>query len=123
MVISLAEPLGEVANAIRAREIQRHEKLGTPVIEQEINEVAMQACLAIARNQLDEHLEQHDTHIGGSDGIRYLLVNQRHLHKKGIMFTAFVFSTLLAEMLGLEFVWTSDCKSLLPFFPFAFLPP
>lgn len=123
LIISLQEPLGEVANAIHAREIRTRQKLGAPVVEQEVNEVAMQACLAIARNQLAEHLERHDAHLGGPDGIKHLLIQQRHLHKKGIMFTAFVFSTIIADMLGLEFVWTSDCKfvTLLKMLVFFFL--
>lgn len=112
LVISLPEPLGEVANAVRAQEIRTREKLGYSIVEDEVNEAAMQACLTIARNQLEEALERHgdNAHLGGPDGIKYLLVNQRHLHKKGIMFTAFVFSTIIADMLGIEFVWTSDCK-------------
>lgn len=115
MVISLEEPLGEVANAIRAREIRTRQKLGQAIVEDEVNELAMQACLAIARNQLEDALERHgDAHLGGPDGVEYLLVNQRHLHKKGIMFTAFVFSTIVADMLGIEFVWTSDCECFPP---------
>lgn len=117
LVISLPEPLGEVANAVRAQEIRTREKLGYSIVEDEVNEAAMQACLTIARNQLEEALERHgdNAHLGGPDGIKYLLVNQRHLHKKGIMFTAFVFSTIIADMLGIEFVWTSDCKLFLSF--------
>lgn len=115
MVISLEEPLGEVANAIRAREIRTRQKLGQAIVEDEVNELATQACLTIARSQLEDALERHgDAHLGGPDGVKYLLVNQRHLHKKGIMFTAFVFSTIIANMLGIEFVWTSDCECFSP---------
>lgn len=86
------------------------------MVEDEVNEVATRACLALARHQLEDALERHGhgggaAHLGGPDGVKYLLVNQRHLHKKGIMFTTFIFSTVIADMLGLEFVWTSDCES------------
>lgn len=122
LVISLDEPLGEVANAIRARELRARQKLhgyqggGAAVVEDEVNEVATRACLALARHQLEDALERHGhgggaAHLGGPDGVKYLLVNQRHLHKKGIMFTTFIFSTVIADMLGIEFVWTSDCES------------
>lgn len=102
------EPLGEVANAVRARELAMRRKLGEPADEDEVNEIAMQTCLGIARKKLEEQLG--DLALTGPDGIKQLLVSQRHLHKKGIMFTAFIFSTVIADVLGLEFVWSSDCE-------------
>lgn len=110
LVIHLDEPLGEVANAVRAREIAVRRKLGAVIDDDDINEIAMQTCIAIARNKLEEHLGDLAVAMAGPDGLRHLLVNQRHLHKKGIMFTVFVFSTIIADLLGLEFVWSSDCK-------------
>lgn len=106
------EPLGEIANAVRSRELAIRRKSGTEVDEDEINDICMQTCINIARQKLDEQLG--DSSLVGSDGIKYILVNQRHLHKKGIMFTAFIFSTIIADILGIEIVWTSDCKYPVP---------
>lgn len=114
-IIHLDEPLGEVANAVRHREMAMRRKLGIEIDEDEINDVATQACIDIARQKLEQQLG--DSAMVGQDGIKHLLVNQRHLHKKGIMFTAFVFSIVIADLLGLEFVWSSDCK-----FPTCLLP-
>lgn len=107
-IIHLDEPLGEVANAVRDREMAMRRKLGDIIDEDEVNDVAMQTCLGIARQKLEEQLG--DCGMTGPDGIKHLLISQRHLHKKGIMFTAFVFSIIIADLLGLEFVWSSDCK-------------
>lgn len=83
-------------------------KRGDIINEDEINEIAMQTCLGIARQKLEEQLGGFA--MAGPDGIEHLLVSQRHLHKKGIMFTVFVFSMIIADLLGLEFVWSSDCE-------------
>lgn len=108
-IIHLEEPLGEIANAVRERELATRRKLGDIIDEEEINEVAIQTCLNIARQALEEHLDEFP--MVGPGGVQHLLVKQRHLHKKGIMFTVFVFSIILADMLGVEFVWSSDCES------------
>lgn len=34
------------------------------------------------------------------------------MHKKGIMFTTFIFSLVIAEMLGIEFMWSSDSDTM-----------
>ncbi|KAK8104482.1 uncharacterized protein PG998_011515 [Apiospora kogelbergensis] len=73
--------------------------------EDDIREIAMSRCMDIARQHLEKHLQE-----GGS--LKHLLVHQRHLHKKGIMFTSLVFAMVVAEHLGVRFVWTSDSDSL-----------
>lgn len=114
-IIHIDEPLGEVANAICHRETAMRRKLGDVIDQDEINEIAMQACISIVRQKLEEHLG--DFALSGPDGIKQLLVNQRHLHKKGIMFTAFIFSIVIADILGLDFVWSSDCEFVQPALP------
>lgn len=108
-MIQLQEPLGEVANVVRAREVLKRQALHTAVVEEEINAVVIRACLKVARSQLRELLTGHNTHLAGPQGIKHLLFNQRHLHKKGVMFTALIFSIIIADHLKIEFVWTSDC--------------
>jgi hyaluronan synthase len=34
------------------------------------------------------------------------------MHKKGIMFTSFIFSFALSDLLGIEYIWTSDSDSM-----------
>ncbi|CAN8101074.1 unnamed protein product [Discula destructiva] len=109
-VIEMDEPLGEVANFIRDREIATRRKLGDVVDEEEINAIAMEGCIEIARQKLEEVLG--DLPLAGPDGIKRLLVKQRHLHKKGIMFTNFVFSIIIADVLGIEIVWSSDSDTI-----------
>lgn len=70
----------------------------------------MERCKQVARRALEEHLG--DKPLSGPDGIKQLLVYQRHLHKKGIMFTVLVFSIVLADLLGIEFVWSSDSDTI-----------
>lgn len=107
-VIELDEPLGEVANAVRDREMAARRKLGGVIDEEDVDEIAMQTCISIVRYKLKEALG--DLPLAGPDGIKHLLVRQRHLHKKGIMFTTFIFSIVIADLLGLEIVWSSDCE-------------
>lgn len=107
-IIHMDEPLGEVANAVRERELATRRKLGLAVVEEEIDELAMQTCIAIARRKLEEQMD--GCALSGPDGFKHLLIHQRHLHKKGIMFTSFIFTMVITDLLGLEFVWSSDCK-------------
>ncbi|KAK7987414.1 hypothetical protein PG989_007729 [Apiospora arundinis] len=110
-ILHIDEPLGEVATAVREREYAERyaeRKMSgstTHIDEDDINEIAMRRCMDIARQHLEKHLQQ-----GGT--IKHLLVSQRHLHKKGIMFTSLVFAMVIAEHLGVRFVWTSDSDSL-----------
>lgn len=68
----------------------------------------MRHCMKLARALLD----QQRFLIGGPDGIRHLCLCQRHMHKKSIMFTTFIFSLVIADILGVEFMWSSDSDTL-----------
>lgn len=50
-------------------------------------------------------------HFDGPNAISRLCITQPHLHKKGIMFTSLVISIALSEILGIDFLWTSDSDS------------
>lgn len=63
--------------------------------------------MKLARDTLDQQ-----RFLIGPDGIKYLCLSQRHMHKKGIMFTAFIFSLVIADLLGIEFMWSSDSDTL-----------
>ena len=103
-VIQLPEPLGDVAERIRSKIIAQASHHGPPVDEAAADAIAMQYCLELAKSIL----LQHNLRIGAPDGVRQLCLKQRHTHKKGIMFTTFVFSLVIADILGIEFLWSSD---------------
>lgn len=68
----------------------------------------MRHCVELAKTILI----QHGLRIGSPDGVRYLCLKQRHMHKKGIMFTTFIFSLVIADILGVEFLWSSDSDTI-----------
>lgn len=107
-VIQIPEPLGEVAERIRAKTLALQRQNRQPIDEAVAESVAMQACLNLAKSILAEH----KLRIGTPDGIRHLCLKQRHMHKKGIMFTAYVFSLVIADILGIEFMWSSDSDTI-----------
>ncbi|KAK4173820.1 family 2 putative glycosyltransferase [Triangularia setosa] len=107
-VIQIPEPLGDAAERIRTKTIDLQRQNGLGVNEDEANAVAMQACLDLARTIL----RQHNLTIGGPKGIRHLCLKQRHMHKKGIMFTAYVFALVISDILGIEFLWSSDSDTI-----------
>ncbi|KAK1993371.1 hypothetical protein LX36DRAFT_257439 [Colletotrichum falcatum] len=105
-VLHVDEPLGEVATAYWAQEYAERRKWGeVQVDEDDVNQVVMRRCMDMAQWHLEKHVE-----LGGN--IKHLLLHQRHLHKKGIMFTSLVYSMVIAERLGVQFVWTSDSDSM-----------
>ncbi|KAJ8116654.1 hypothetical protein OPT61_g1972 [Boeremia exigua] len=65
-------------------------------------------CVTFAKQTLFEN----GICLTGPDAIRHLCITQPHMHKKGIMFTSFIVCFALAELLGIEFVWTSDSDSM-----------
>lgn len=107
-VIQIPEPLGEIAERIRAKTMALQRQNGIPVNEDEANAISMQACLDLARSIL----RQHDLTIGGPKGIKHLCLKQRHMHKKGIMFTAYVFALVISDILGIEYLWSSDSDTI-----------
>ncbi|KAJ4387080.1 hypothetical protein N0V93_007667 [Gnomoniopsis smithogilvyi] len=109
--IRLDEPWGEIAERTRAKLIALNEQDDQPVDEAHIDRMVMQHCIQLAKTVLD----QHNLVIGGHsrDAIHQLCLQQRHMHKKGIMFTTFVFSLVIADRLGVEFLWSSDSDTII----------
>lgn len=105
-VLHVEEPLGEVATAYWEQEYAECKKWGEVQIdEDEVNNMVMRRCMDMARQHLEKHVALDGT-------VKHLLLYQRHLHKKGIMFTSLVYSMVMAERLGIQFVWTSDSDSM-----------
>ncbi|KAF4343934.1 alfa-L-rhamnosidase [Fusarium beomiforme] len=100
--IYIEEPLGEVAQRVYAKYAEMD------IDQSKLNDVVIRHCMKLARAILD----QQNFSIGGADGIRHLCLIQRHMHKKGIMFTTFVFSLVVADILGIEFMWSSDSDTM-----------
>ena len=109
-VIHVPEPLGEVAARVRSKVMAMQTQNGEAADETQCNEIALQYCIDLARTIL---FQQAIT-IGGTgpNAVRHLCLTQRHMHKKGIMFTTFVFSLVIADILGVEFLWSSDSDTL-----------
>ena len=105
-VIHVDEALGEVA-------MKTFDKLskvdGNAQAPQVYMEATIAQCCQIARGILSEH----DLDLGEADGITRLCIYQPHLHKKGIMFSAFIFSIVISEMLGIEYMWSSDSDTII----------
>lgn len=59
------------------------------------------SCMRLVR----QHLRMYNVSL---HEIRYLCIHQPHMHKKGIMFTSFLFSLVINQTLGLEWIWSSD---------------
>ena len=106
--IHVAEPLGEVAESIRVKEIATRRRQGLQIVDSEIDKVATSYCIHLAR----EALTKADITFGGPEAVTQLCIRQRHLHKKGIMFTTYIFSLVIADILGVEFLWSSDSDTL-----------
>ena len=107
-MIQIPEPLGEVAERIRSEALSLKRKQGQPLDEAAADAIAMQFCIELAKSIL----RQHNLRIEARDGVRQLCLKQRHMHKKGIMFTTFVFSLVIADILGIEFLWSSDSDTI-----------
>ena len=107
-VIQVPEPLGEIAEKVKQKTIAMQKQYGQPVTEVEADKVAMQYCIDLAKSIL----RQHKVSLGTPGGIKQLCIKQRHMHKKGIMFTTFVFSLVVADILGVEFLWSSDSDTI-----------
>ncbi|CAM1504642.1 Fc.00g022330.m01.CDS01 [Cosmosporella sp. VM-42] len=106
--IHVPEPLGEVAEHIMAKAMAMRKQSGHKVDEVECHEIAIRHCIQLARTIL----EQHKISFYGPDKVQQLCLRQKHMHKKGIMFTTFVFSLVIADMIGVEFLWSSDSDTL-----------
>jgi hyaluronan synthase len=78
------------------------------VNEKECHDLALRHCIQLARITL----EQEKIKFGGVDGVRQICIQQKHMHKKGIMFTTYIFALVIADILGVEFLWSSDSDTL-----------
>lgn len=65
-------------------------------------------CVSLAKQRLVEN----GIYLTGPDAITRLCVTQPHMHKKGVMFTSFILSLAISELLGIDFLWTSDSDSI-----------
>ncbi|KAI1343161.1 hyaluronan synthase [Xylariaceae sp. FL0016] len=65
-------------------------------------------CCIIAKGLLQES----GIRLTGDGAITKLCISQPHMHKKGVMFTSFIFAKVISDALGLEFLWTSDSDSI-----------
>ncbi|KAH7324795.1 hypothetical protein B0I35DRAFT_348183 [Stachybotrys elegans] len=105
-VLHLTEPLGEVAQSVREKVIAMQADSGLPVDEAECDMIALQHCIQLAKAILDQHK------ISFLGSTRQLCIRQPHMHKKAIMFTSFIFSLVIADILGIEFLWSSDSDTI-----------
>lgn len=104
-MIHVPQPLGEVAEHFIAKHISICKQNGQPVNMDECHEIALRHCFQLARTIL----EQEKVDLAN---VRHLCLRQRHMHKKGIMFTTFIFALVIADVLGIEFLWSSDSDTL-----------
>ena len=104
----MREPLGEVAQAVRAKEIAIRKRQGESIDETEIDQIAMGHCVQLVRTLLS----QANIVFSGPNAVSQLCIRQRHLHKKGIMFSTYIFSLVIADMLGISFLWSSDSDTI-----------
>ncbi|KAL2146411.1 hypothetical protein VTI28DRAFT_4164 [Corynascus sepedonium] len=107
-VIQIPEPLGDVAERIRSKVLAQSRYHEEPISGAEADAIAMQYCIELAKSIL----VQHDLRIGAPGEVQQLCLKQRHMHKKGIMFTTYVFSLVIADILGIEFLWSSDSDTI-----------
>ncbi|KAL7898575.1 glycosyltransferase family 2 protein [Trichoderma sp. SZMC 28014] len=104
-VIHVPQPLGEVAEQFLAKHIAVCKQNGQPINMEECHDIAMRHCFQLARTII----EQEGISLSN---VRNICLRQRHMHKKGIMFTTFIFALVIADVLGIEFLWSSDSDTL-----------
>lgn len=104
--IHIPQPFGEIAEQVRAKLIKNSPEVSVD----QIDSLTLQYCVQLARTLL----QQHDVQLGGdaADRTIQLCLRQKHLHKKSVMFTSYVFSLVIADELGLEFLWSSDSDTI-----------
>lgn len=108
-VIHLDEPLGEIAMRTYSKLVDP--EMSSPEDIEYCNELTISHCCQLAREILREHDIQFDkTQPGG--GITKLCIYEPHMHKKAIMFTSFIFSIVISEVLDIEFMWSSDSDTI-----------
>lgn len=106
--VHLEESLGEVAVRLYQEEMTLREIRGLPKDVKSSQALAVQKCRAVA----EQVLRDAGIEFSGPQKIKHLCLYQPHLHKKGILFTAFIFSLVIADILGIEYLWTSDSDTI-----------
>ncbi|PYH45952.1 chitin synthase [Aspergillus saccharolyticus JOP 1030-1] len=98
--IHLDEPFGDLA-------MRTYDKLATADLHSSSAETyqlaAIAHCCELAREILASHELQH---------AQALCIYQPHHSKKAIMFTGFIFSLVIADTRGIEYLWSSDSDTL-----------
>ncbi|KAH7211372.1 hypothetical protein DER44DRAFT_807366 [Fusarium oxysporum] len=107
-IIRIKEPLGNIAQQLYTKHLEMQHEQEREIDEDESNNIVIRQCMNLARVILD----QQGCLIDDPDGVRHLCLVQQHMHKKGIMFTTFIFSLVIAEMLGIESMWSSDSDTM-----------
>ena len=97
-----------MAQAVRAKEMALRQHQGERVDEDACNQAAMDHCVQVARALLSKA----NVSFHGPDAVAQLCIRQRHMHKKAIMFTTYIFGLVIAEKLGIGFLWSSDSDTL-----------
>lgn len=106
--IHVSEPLGDIAQSVRAKELAIREASGQRFDASEADAAALNHCISLARSILSNN----DIQLSGPDAVSQLCIRQRHMHKKGIMFTSYIFALVIADTLGVEYLWSSDSDTL-----------
>lgn len=85
---------------MRSKFIAQTRHQDVPIDGAEADAIAMQYYVKLTKSIL----AQHNLQIGAPGGVQQLCLMQRHMHKKAIMFTTFVFSLVIADILRVEFL-------------------
>ncbi|KAI9929719.1 hypothetical protein ASPWEDRAFT_41067 [Aspergillus wentii DTO 134E9] len=102
--IHISEPFGETA----MRTFEKLSKTSDAANKEMCNELAIAHCCQLAR----EILADHDLGLGEPGGVTRLCLYQPHRYKKAIMFTSFIFSIVISDILGIEYLWSSDSDTI-----------
>lgn len=92
--------------------MQTYEKLATLDGNFQSSDMYAETTIAHCCQLAREILSEYDLRLGQPDGVKHLCLFQPHLHKKGIMFTSFIFSIVISEMIGIEYLWSSDSDTI-----------
>lgn len=109
MTLHIPDPFGEVAESLMDKLIAMAHENEQPVNLEECHQIVIRRCMQLARAILDQ---ENNISFTGPNAIRQLCIRQRHMHKKGIMFTTYIFALVIADILGIEFLWSSDSDTI-----------
>lgn len=106
-MIHLDVPLATVASKLEQAASHSPTRKGDALEPASRDEAIIAHCCGIAR----EALASTKIRLHGPGAVNKLCVSQPHMHKKGVMFTAFIFAKVLADALHIDLVWSSDSDS------------